>query len=110
MPESSGSNLPGLLSRYQDRILTDWIAAQSEVGVLRADLMREAELRRQSRSFLNHLIAYFAVMVVLVPVNAVLDPGRAWFVLPLVGWGAPLAVHAAYAMGLIGRKRAGGDA
>ena len=54
MPESSGSNLPGLLSRYQDRILTDWIAAQSEVGVLRADLMREAELRRQSRSFLNH--------------------------------------------------------
>jgi rsbT co-antagonist protein RsbR len=57
MPESSGSNLPGLLSRYQDRILTDWIAAQSEVGVLRADLMREAELRRQSRSFLSHLIA-----------------------------------------------------
>ena len=57
MPESSGSNLPGLLSRYQDRILTDWIAAQSEVGVLRADLMREAELRRQSRSFLTHLIS-----------------------------------------------------
>jgi len=27
MPDSSGSNLPGLLSRYQDRILTDWIAA-----------------------------------------------------------------------------------
>jgi rsbT co-antagonist protein RsbR len=57
MPDSSGSNLPGLLSRYQDRILTDWIAAQSEVGVLRADLMREAELRRQSRSFLTHLIS-----------------------------------------------------
>jgi rsbT co-antagonist protein RsbR len=57
MPDTSGSNLPGLLSRYQDRILTDWIAAQSEVGVLRADLMREAELRRQSRSFLSHLIA-----------------------------------------------------
>ena len=57
MPKSSGSNLPGLLSRYQDRILKDWIAAQSEVGVLRADLMREAELRRQSRSFLTHLIS-----------------------------------------------------
>lgn len=63
-----------------------------------------AEKRRRLRGFLNHLIAYFAVMVVLVPVNAVLDPGRAWFVLPLVGWGAPLAVHAAYAMGLIGKK------
>jgi len=65
----------------------------------------EADKRRRLRGFLNHLIAYFAVMVVLVPLNAVLDPGRAWFVLPLVGWGAPLAVHAAYAMGLIGRKR-----
>ena len=70
----------------------------------------DAAKRRRLRGFLNHLIAYFAVMVVLVPVNAVLDPGRAWFVLPLVGWGAPLAVHAAYAMGLIGRKRPGGDA
>lgn len=57
MPDSSGSKLPALLSRYQDRILTDWIAAQSDVGVLRADLMREAEIRRQSRSFLSHLTA-----------------------------------------------------
>ena len=64
----------------------------------------ETAKRRRLRGFLNHLIGYFAVMVVLVPVNAVLDPTRAWFVLPLVGWGAPLAVHAAYAMGLIGRK------
>ena len=69
----------------------------------------DAAKRRRLRGFLNHLIAYFAVMVVLVPVNAVLDPGRAWFVLPLVGWGAPLAVHAAYAMGLIGRKPQPGE-
>ncbi|WP_431855561.1 2TM domain-containing protein [Azospirillum sp.] len=68
----------------------------------------DAEKRRRLRGFLNHLIAYFAVMVVLVPVNAVLDPGRAWFVLPLVGWGAPLALHAAYAMGMIGRKPGAG--
>ena len=67
----------------------------------------DAARRRRVRGFLNHLIAYFGVMVVLVPLNAVLDPGRAWFVLPLVGWGAPLAVHAAYAMGLIGRRKPG---
>ena len=67
----------------------------------------DAARRKRLRGFLNHLIAYFAVMVVLVPINAVLDPGRAWFVLPLVGWGAPLAVHAAHVMGLIGRKRRG---
>ncbi|WP_109118130.1 2TM domain-containing protein [Azospirillum sp. TSO22-1] len=68
----------------------------------------EVEKRRRLRGFLNHLIAYFAVMVVLVPVNAVLDPTRAWFVLPLVGWGAPLALHAAYAMGLVGKKPGAG--
>lgn len=61
----------------------------------------DAARRRRLRGFLNHLIAYFAVMVVLVPINAALDPGRPWFLFPLIGWGAPLAVHAAYAMGLI---------
>jgi rsbT co-antagonist protein RsbR len=55
MPDKTGSSLPDLLSRNQDRILKAWIAAQSEVGVLRADLMREAELRRQSRAFLAQL-------------------------------------------------------
>ncbi len=74
-----------------------------------ADPAVDAAKRRRLRGFLNHLIAYFAVMVVLVPVNAVLDPGTPWFALPLVGWGAPLAIHAAYAMGLIGRKPPGGE-
>lgn len=56
MPETNGSKLPELLRRYQEQILASWIAAQSEVGVLRADLMREAEMRRQSRAFLNTLL------------------------------------------------------
>ncbi len=64
----------------------------------------DAAKRRRLRGFLNHLIAYFAVMVVLVPINAVLDPGYPWFLFPLVAWGAPLAVHAAYVMGWWGRK------
>ena len=67
----------------------------------------DQDKRRRLRGFLNHLIAYFAVMVVLVPVNAILDPATPWFVFLMVAWGAPLAVHAAYAMGLIGRKDAG---
>lgn len=58
--------------------------------------------RRRLRGFLNHLIVFFAVMIVLVPVNFILTPDRPWFVFPLVGWGAPLALHAAYAMGLFG--------
>jgi hypothetical protein len=60
--------------------------------------------RRRLRGFLNHLIGYFLVLVVLVPVNFALDPERPWFVAFMVGWGAPLAVHAAYAMGLLGRR------
>jgi rsbT co-antagonist protein RsbR len=56
MPETNGSKLPDLLRRYHEQILASWIAAQSEVGVLRADLMREAEMRRQSRTFLNTLM------------------------------------------------------
>ena len=61
--------------------------------------------RKRLRGFLNHLIAYFGVMVVLVPLNAALDPRTPWFLFPLIGWGAPLAVHAAYVMGWWGKGK-----
>ena len=62
--------------------------------------------RRRRRGFLNHLIGYFAVMIVLVPVNMLTTPENPWFLLALVGWGAPLAVHAAWMMELFGRPNA----
>lgn len=62
---------------------------------------------RRLRGFLNHLLVYFGVMVVVVPVNALTTPDTPWFVFPLVAWGAPLAVHAAYAMGWWGRRSGG---
>ena len=52
------------------------------------------------RGLKRHLLAYFAVMVVLVLVNLLATPGRIWFVLPMVGWGPVLAIHTAWAMGL----------
>ncbi len=55
---------------------------------------------RRLRGFGLHLLAYFGTMIVLVPVNLIFVPESLWFVLPLVGWGAVLALHAAYAMGL----------
>lgn len=61
--------------------------------------------RRRLRGFLNHLIVFFGTMVVLVPVNVLTTPDNPWFVYPMVGWGAPLALHAAYAMGLFDRRR-----
>jgi hypothetical protein len=55
---------------------------------------------RRLRGFALHLAGYFLVMIVLVAVNFGFDRDNPWFVLPMVGWGAVLAVHAAYAMGL----------
>lgn len=63
----------------------------------RAQLDRQ---RRRLRGFGYHLIGYFTVMIVLVPLNMITDPQRPWFVLPMVGWGAVLGLHAAFAMSL----------
>lgn len=60
--------------------------------------------QRRRRQLLNHFIAFFAVAVILVPVNFLLTPDSVWFFYPLVAWGAPLALHTAYAMGLFDRK------
>jgi len=59
------------------------------------------------RSLKLHLLAYFAVMAVLVAINLLATPGGIWFVWPMVGWGPVLAIHTAWAMGLfdiLGRK------
>lgn len=64
---------------------------------------RDAELaKRRLKNFGTHLIAYFLVMIVVVPLNYWLAPAEPWFVLPMVGWGSVLALHAAWAMGLFG--------
>jgi hypothetical protein len=52
------------------------------------------------RGFKLHLLAYFVAMTVLIPVNLLATPKVPWFVLPMVGWGAILAVHTAWTMGL----------
>jgi hypothetical protein len=56
------------------------------------------------RAFRLHLTVYFAVMVMLVVGNYLTTPDNPWFVLPMVAWGAPLAIHAAYAMELFGSR------
>ena len=56
--------------------------------------------RARLRGFAWHLAAYFVICAVAVAVNFALTPEKLWFVLPLVGWGAVLALHVAYVMGL----------
>lgn len=60
---------------------------------------------RRRAWLLNHLLAYFAVMVIIVPINAVFAPNDPWFLIPLIGWGAPLAVHTAWVMELFGKPK-----
>ena len=59
--------------------------------------------KRRLMGFGTHLAVFFAAMVVLVPINFFVTPHNPWFVLPMVGWGSLLALHAAYAMGLFGK-------
>ena len=52
------------------------------------------------RGFKWHLAAYFLAMAVLVPANILTTPESPWFVWPMVGWGAILALHVAWTIGL----------
>ncbi len=57
--------------------------------------------RRRLRGFGVHLVAYFAAMAVLIGASVFFSPENPWLLVPVVAWGAVLAVHAAYAMGLL---------
>ena len=69
-------------------------------GVEESAANEARQARRRLKGFGTHLALYFMVMVILVPANFTLSPGNPWFLLPMVGWGSVLALHAAYAMGL----------
>ena len=57
--------------------------------------------RRRLRGFGIHLVATFAAMAVLIGASVFFSPQNPWLLAPVVAWGAVLAVHAAYAMGLL---------
>jgi rsbT co-antagonist protein RsbR len=50
----NGKNrLPEILNKYESELLADWIRHQLAATSTRADLLKESELREQSRQFLN---------------------------------------------------------
>src|SRR3990172_12476859 len=49
------SKIPEILKKYQQELLEDWIREQLSAPTLRTDLLKEAELRRQSAEFLTLL-------------------------------------------------------
>jgi hypothetical protein len=53
-------------------------------------------------AFKVHLAAYLGLAIVLVVANLIDSGTVTWALLFVVGWGAPLAIHCAYAMNLFG--------
>jgi rsbT co-antagonist protein RsbR len=47
------SRISEIISKYESELLADWMREQMTAKTLRGDLMREAELREQSRNFLD---------------------------------------------------------
>ena len=68
----------------------------------------EAFERRRLRWFALHMGIYFTVIATCAVLNFTMTPGDLWFIFPMVAWGAPLAIHAAWAMGLMDGLVGGG--
>lgn len=64
--------------------------------------MSERHAQRRITWFRRHLIAYAAIAVVLVVADLAGGGGLYASIFFIVGWGAPLALHTAFVMGLIG--------
>lgn len=56
--------------------------------------------RRRFRGFALHLAVYATVITLLLVVSVLFSPGETWILFPMVGWGAVLALHVAYVMGI----------
>jgi len=52
---NSASRLPELLRRHEGEILADWIRQQQSSGAVRSNVIKEGDLREQSRAFLAAL-------------------------------------------------------
>jgi rsbT co-antagonist protein RsbR len=52
MASGAGQIVRGIFAKQDKELLTDWVQSQLASGSLRSDLMRESELREQSREFI----------------------------------------------------------
>jgi rsbT co-antagonist protein RsbR len=50
------SKVPALIKKHNNAVLSEWIGYQLSAATLRADLLKESELREQSRRFLDLFI------------------------------------------------------
>ena len=64
------SRIPEMIAKRESDLLTDWMREQLAATTLRSDLMRESELREQSRQFLNLVIRAASQQPGLNDINA----------------------------------------
>ena len=62
----------------------------------------EAAPARRRRGLRIHVLVALCAILALIAVNAITTPGYPWWMWVAVAWGAPLAVHVAWASGLFG--------
>jgi rsbT co-antagonist protein RsbR len=53
MKDGAMSSIPAIVKKHEKDILSDWMTEQLRALTLRADLLKESDLREQSREFLN---------------------------------------------------------
>ena len=70
MNQKGQSHLPEIITRRESDLLANWIREQLSATTLRGDLMKESELREQSRQFLNLLINAVSQQSRLDDINA----------------------------------------
>jgi rsbT co-antagonist protein RsbR len=56
-PKEEKSRIPEMIAKYESDLLADWMREQMAATTLRGDLMKESELREQSRQFLSLFVS-----------------------------------------------------
>src|SRR5215813_4740089 len=69
-PKEEKSRIPEIIARRESDLLADWMREQLAATTLRGDLMKESELREQSRQFLGMVIRAASQQPSLDDVNA----------------------------------------
>jgi rsbT co-antagonist protein RsbR len=69
-PKEEKSRLTEMIAKYESDLLADWMREQMEATTLRGDLMKESELREQSRQFLKLIVRAVSQQASLNDVNA----------------------------------------
>jgi len=70
MNQKGQSRIPEIISKGESDLLDDWMRAQLGATTFRGDLMKEAELREQSRQFLNMVVRAASQQPSLNDINA----------------------------------------